>query len=135
MEGQVKKSNNWLIIALLSCCAITILVSFYFFYFKKNYDFIIESPCDTTKEECFVRDCTNPDDCPPNGLSEFKRFSLKASDFKYCPNEDCTEVCETGQIKCEQIKCTEDPAMGESCLFEATESSVESNAENQFLDK
>ena len=89
--------------------------SFYFFYIRKDFNFIVEIPCDTTKEQCFQRDCTNPDDCPPNGLSDFKRYSLKASDFKYCKNEDCTSVCENGEIKCEQITCTEDPEVGESC--------------------
>lgn len=92
-----------------------IISNFYFFYFKKDYDFIVESSCDITKEQCFQRDCSSPDNCPPNGLSDFKRFSLKASDFKFCENEDCTKACESGQIKCEPIECTSDIDMGESC--------------------
>jgi hypothetical protein len=103
---------------------VAILVSFYFFYFKKDYDFIVEVACDPSVEVCFQRDCSNPDDCPPNGLSDFKRFSLKASDFKMCENEDCTIACKTGTIKCEPIECEEDEEMGESCSLLELESPV-----------
>jgi len=99
-----------------------IISNFYFFYFQKNYEFIVESPCDTDKEECFQRDCSNPDDCPPNGLSDFKRYSLNANDFQYCVDEDCTEACESSQIKCEQIACTPDEEFGESCSSPVLES-------------
>jgi hypothetical protein len=92
-----------------------IVACFYFFYIKKDFDFIVETSCDITKEECFMRDCTNPDDCPPNGLEEFKRYSLNAKDFKYCDNEDCLIACESNKIECESIPCIEDPLMGESC--------------------
>jgi hypothetical protein len=111
---------------------LSVIVScFYFFYFKKNYNFIIEAPCDSTQEECFIRDCTNSDDCPLNGLAEFKRFSLKASDFKYCPEENCAEVCENGEIKCEQLECVEDEIMGESCLSPETE--TENNESGEIV--
>ena len=115
MPKEEKKINWFLWLIGLSCLAV-ITVSFYSFYFKKNYDFIVETPCDATKEECFQRDCTNPDDCPPNGLSSFKRYSLNANDFAKCENEDCTKACESGAIKCEQIKCAVDTETGESCL-------------------
>ena len=71
--------------------------------------------CDPSKETCTQRDCTNPDDCPPNGLSDFKRYNLNANDFKICENEDCTNACENGTIKCEPIECAEDEEMGETC--------------------
>ena len=89
--------------------------SFYFFYIKKDFDFIVEVPCDTNKEQCIQRDCTNPDDCPPNRLSDFKRYTLSAKDFQYCQNEDCTIACESGTIQCEQEKCMENLETGESC--------------------
>ena len=73
---------------------IVILSGFYFFYFKKDFDFIIEIPCDSNLEICTIRDCSNPDDCPPNQLKSFKRYSLKAYDFNKCPNEDCKLMCE-----------------------------------------
>jgi hypothetical protein len=94
---------------------VSIAVSFYFFYYKKDYKFVVEVPCDISKEICFQRDCSNPDDCPPNGLSDFKRYSLNAGDFKNCENEDCANACETETIKCELIECAEDEIMGESC--------------------
>lgn len=122
MEAQQveKKPNSWLMQTLVACCFIAIAVSFYFFYYKKDYKFIVEVACDTTKETCFQRDCTNPDDCPPNGLSDFKRYSLNAGDFSKCENEDCTNACETGTIKCKPIECTVDEILGESCSVTET---------------
>lgn len=113
-EGD-KKNNNTFLYLLLACCLVAIFTSFYFFYFKKDYDFIVEVACDPTKETCIQRDCSNPDDCPPNGLSDFKRYTLNAGDFEKCENEDCTNACEAGTIKCELMECEEDPEFGESC--------------------
>ena len=109
------KESNWFLWLIGLSCLVAILSAFYSFFYKKEYDFIVEVACDPLKETCSQRDCSNPDDCPPNGLSDFKRYSLKASDFKMCENEDCTNVCETEIIKCESIQCTEDEEMGESC--------------------
>ncbi len=113
--SEKDKKNNWFLWLIGVCCLAVIFVSFYSFYFKKNYDFIVETPCDINKEECFQRDCTNLDNCPPNGLSIFKRYSLKAVDFPRCNNEDCTQACESGVIKCEKLKCVGDTETGESC--------------------
>src|SRR3989338_7584756 len=96
-------------------CFVAIITSFYFFYFQKDYDFIVEVACDPTEETCLQRDCSNPDDCPPNGLSDFKRYGLNAGDFAKCENEDCENACETGAIKCELLECEEDEIMGEAC--------------------
>jgi hypothetical protein len=115
MEQQQKKSNSWFLKTLVACCFISVFVSFYLFYYKKNYNFIVEFPCNTSKEICFQRDCTNPDDCPPNELSDFKRYSLNARDFYKCENENCTNACETGTIKCEPVTCVENLDAGESC--------------------
>jgi hypothetical protein len=116
MEEQPEnKPNTLFITALLICVLASVVVSFYFFYYKKDYEFVVEVACDVTKETCFQRDCTNPDDCPPNGLSDFKRYSLNAGDFKNCESEDCAIACESGAIKCEPIECAVDEIMGESC--------------------
>lgn len=112
-------NHNFFLYGLIGGCVAVIATSFYFFYYKKDYDFIVEVPCDSTKETCFVRDCSEADVCPPNNLSSFKRYSLKAADFKMCTNEDCTQVCETGAIKCELQACVEDVEVGESCLSPA----------------
>lgn len=121
MLEEPKSEHNFFLYALLLGCLVAIGSSFYFFYYQKDYNFIVETTCDNTKETCFVRDCTNPDDCPPNQLSSFKRYSLNAGDFKMCENEDCTVACETGVIKCAQIECAEDLAAGESCTLPTIE--------------
>jgi len=115
MSEEIDKKNNWFLWLVGLSCLVVITCAFYFFYFKKDYDFIVEVACDPSKEICFQRDCSNPDDCPPNGLSDFKRYSLNAGDFSKCLNEDCTNACETGTIKCEPIICVEDLEVGESC--------------------
>jgi hypothetical protein len=115
MVEDIKKENNIFLYLLLGGCLIAIAVSFYFFYFKKDYEFIVETSCDPSKETCIQRDCSNPDDCPPNGFTDFKRYSLNAGDFDMCENEDCTKACETKAIQCTQIECVEDEIAGESC--------------------
>ncbi len=115
-EGEEKKFNWFLWLISISCLTI-ISISFYFFYYKKDYDFLVEVACDPTQETCFQRDCSDPDNCPPNGLSDFKRYSLNAADFRMCENEDCKNVCENGIIKCEQVECSADLETGESCNY------------------
>lgn len=113
--------SNWFLILISFSCLLAIFCAFYFFYYKKNYDFIVEVPCDVSKEVCFQRDCSNPDDCPANELSDFKRYSLKARDFQFCENEDCTSACENGKIECELLECVEDIEFGESCSLPVLE--------------
>ena len=115
MPEDRDKNSNWFLWLIGLSCLVSIVVSFYFFYFKKNYDFIVEVACDPSKEECFERDCSNPDNCPPNELSNFKRYTLNANDFKMCANEDCAKACTTGIIKCEQVACEANSELGESC--------------------
>lgn len=85
----------------------------YKFLFLKDYNFIVEAPCDPTKSTCFIRDCSNPDDCPPNGLSVYRQFNVKASDFGKCANNSCLNECLTGKIACAEIKCSE--SSGDTC--------------------
>jgi hypothetical protein len=106
---------NWFLWLIGASCFIAIASSFYSFYFKKDYTFVVEVACDTNKEECFQRDCTNPDDCPPNQLSIFKRYNLRAYDFAKCENEDCANVCENNIIKCEKVACVKNEEVGEAC--------------------
>jgi len=111
---------NWFLWLISISCLAVILGAFYFFYYQKNYDFIVEVACDSTIEECTQRDCTNPDDCPPNGLSDFKRYTVNAGDFEKCENEDCAVACESGIIECELQQCEEDPDYGEYCISPET---------------
>lgn len=115
MPEEDAKKNDWFLWVISISCVVAIFSAFYFFYFQQNYAFVVEVACDTSKETCFQRDCTNPDDCPPNQLSDFKRYTLNAADFKMCENENCAVACETGLIKCEPISCVEDLEAGESC--------------------
>ncbi len=106
---------NWFLWLIGVSCLAAIGSSFYFFYHQKDYKFVVEVACDTNKEICFQRDCSNPDDCPPNQLASFKRYDLRAYDFAKCENEDCTYACENNLIKCEKISCVDNLDVGESC--------------------
>lgn len=114
LQIDSKESHRFLWLIGLSCL-IAISCSFYFFYYKKDYDFVVEVFCDPYQEMCFQRDCSNPDDCPLNGLSDFKRYTLNAADFVKCENEDCEKACETNLINCKQLECEVDEEFGESC--------------------
>lgn len=114
-DEESSHDHNIFLYALLLGCAVAIASSFYFFYFKKQYDFVVEVACDPTVEICYQRDCTNADDCPPNQLSNFKRYSLSADDFDMCDYENCALACVDGRINCTPIECTEDIEVGESC--------------------
>ena len=103
-----KKFFTLFTIANIAIFLVVIISNIYFLYIKKDFPFLVETTCDKNIEQCFERDCTNPDDCPPNGFTAFKRYSIKASDFKYCANEDCKDACESGQIKCTQVTCIKD---------------------------
>jgi hypothetical protein len=86
--------------------------AFYKYYYLKDYDYIVETPCDSAKEICYTRDCSTGE-CPPNGLSEYKVFSVKAYDFPKCSNNSCKEECEKGLITCVPVPCGQ--SGGESC--------------------
>ena len=81
-------------------------VAFNKYYYTKNYDYIIETPCDPSKEACYTRDCS-AEECPPNGLSNYKVFSVKAYDFAKCSDNSCKKECEGGLIVCVAIPCGE----------------------------
>jgi hypothetical protein len=91
------------IIATILLCALT---AYGKFFYVKDYMFYIETTCDPAVEKCFVRDCT-ADECPPNMLTNYKSFNIRASDFLYCTEGNCTEFCEASDTakRCEQIVC------------------------------
>lgn len=116
MQDEESKGHNIFLYILLGGCLIAIIASFYFFYFKKDFNFIVETKCNPETETCFYRDCTNPDDCPPNNLSYYNTYTLKARDFKACINEDCTEACITGAINCIKTECTQSDLSSGTCV-------------------
>ena len=83
----------------------TILIVFNRFYIQKDYVFILEASCDSKTEVCFERVCGNPDDCPPNGFSNYKQYQISASDFEKCKSIGCKDECEQNSIDCKQIHC------------------------------
>jgi hypothetical protein len=80
--------------------------SFYKFYFQKDYEFIVEAPCDPTEQICFIRSCDD-EECPPNQLEHYRIFALNAADFEQCSNDSCLSECTVGVIECEEILCGE----------------------------
>lgn len=116
-EGEKDNKHNTLLDILLAGVLIAIAASFYSFYYQKNYDFFIETQCDPSTETCFYRDCENNlDVCPPNNLSYYNQYTIKARDFRFCPDEDCSNTCKTGVINCIKTECTEEDISNGTCL-------------------
>jgi len=122
--------TSWFLWLIGVSCLAVIVGAFFSFYFQKDYDFIIEVSCNPIEETCFQRDCSDPNNCPPNGFSLFKRYSLRASDFQLCENEYCASACANGIIKCEQIECEENEILGEFC----TSQTVGDTAQEEIMD-
>ncbi|MFA6089632.1 MAG: hypothetical protein WC755_07245, partial [Candidatus Woesearchaeota archaeon] len=72
--------------------------------------------------------------CPPNNLSYYNQYTIKAKDFKSCVNEDCTNVCSEGIINCVKTECTEADIKGGICVVPVipaiTEESIVIGTEN-----
>jgi hypothetical protein len=96
-------------ILAFSALALPIIISFYKYYYAKDYNYLVEAKCDPSIERCFSRDCSNPDDCPPNGLSIYKEYYVKAYDFPKCRDNSCRYECTKRIINCIPIPCGESP--------------------------
>lgn len=108
--SNLKKINFRRIITIIAFVLFfsALASNFYHYYISKNYDYLLEASCDPSFEKCFSRDCElSPDDCPPNGLSDYKQFIIKAYDFPKCKDNSCKSECEEGTISCEEIMCGE----------------------------
>lgn len=99
------RSDKLLLILVLLLTFATIAATAWLFLYEKKYDFIVEAQCDPAVETCFYRDCSNEDDCPPNGYEEYKTFVLDARDFERCEGDSCAEECESGEIECTPVVC------------------------------
>ena len=87
---------------------LTLFSSYVRYIYFKDYFFLVEQPCDSDTEQCFVRSCDEY--CPPNELESYKTFSVKAYDYQKCSSNKCSNVCsseEAGGI-CEEIICNPD---------------------------
>ena len=123
MEKNQKVRTDFMYI-LLICCLCVIAAAFYRFYFLKEFDYIVETTCDPETQECFYRDCSVEGECPPNNLSYYSQYVIRAKDFNLCENEDCTEVCINGKFICSQIQCTQDDIDSGICLTPVTEAEI-----------
>lgn len=79
-------------------------VNIYRYWYEKDFTTLVEASCNPTLALCYVRDCET-DECPPNGLSEYRVFSVAAKDFAKCADETCLFECSNSIIACEEIAC------------------------------
>ncbi len=118
MLENEKKEHNIFLYTLIVSILVVVVASFYSFYFKKNFDFIVETACNPETETCFFRDCEeDPEICPPNNLSYYNEYTISARDFDVCLNEDCIQACNTGVINCIKTDCTESDISEEICIL------------------
>lgn len=88
---------------------------YYKYVVLKDYKFLVEQSCDPETEQCFFRDCENtPDECPPNGLSYYKKAYIKAADFPTCTDNSCLKECNEELFMCRPIAC--DESQGDVCV-------------------
>lgn len=115
-SGRVTKTQLLTVFVIISVFLV-FLTSFVKYVFAKDYLFYIESSCDVTTQVCYVRDCE--DYCPPNGISIYSAFYIKASEFPLCTTNSCANICtnESTAYKCESIEC--DSTNGDACSDES----------------
>ena len=99
-------SNREFLKLLMASVAVVIIATGYKFLIKKDYDFVVEAPCNPALTTCFQRDC-NEEECPPNGLENFRVFTLKAYDFPKCSDNSCLQECTSKTISCAETICGE----------------------------
>ncbi len=122
MHHSEKKNtfNKTLLIFFLLSFIYAIGFNLYKFYLAKNYNFIVEAACNPESETCFYRDCTDASvDCPPNSLSFYKKFIIKAGDFDACTDNSCARECREKMIRCLPLYC--DESAGDVCRANASQ--------------
>lgn len=97
--------NKIFLVLIFIMFGLVVVSNYYILYYKKDYNFILEAPCDTSKNTCFVRDCNSGYGCPPNNLNKYRIFKINAGDFNLCQNNSCLNECENKTISCFEIKC------------------------------
>ena len=99
------RSDKLLLSLVLLLLVVTFAATAWPFLYDKQYVFLVEAECNPATETCFYRDCSNPDDCPPNGLEEYKTYTVSANEFEMCTDNSCAAECASGVISCEEIVC------------------------------
>jgi hypothetical protein len=114
MNASSRKITTTIFILIVVMVLSVIVSNFYKFFVIKDYDFVIEVPCDPTQSLCFFRYCDG-DDCPPNNLEVYRIFSLNAADYEVCKDGTCLTECSIGKISCTETMCNE--ANSDSCVY------------------
>lgn len=112
---------------------LTIVVTGYKFLFGLEYEFYVEAPCDPSSQTCFVRDCSEPESCPPNELESYRAFYLSAEDFNTCRNNSCLYSCTNGIIECQEVLCGE--SEGDECSHPQEEKATGSEAVEEAIEE
>lgn len=118
-EDTTKKDVNYFLVFVFISLFLVVFSAFFNLFIKKDYDFLVETTCDNAREICFYRDCET-EECPPNKLSFYKEYHMRAYDFAKCENEDCTLFCATSG-KCEEVLCTDSDIENGICVFPSGE--------------
>lgn len=105
MSNSTNKVTKALFLLVTALVIAVLANNFYIFYIQKNYDLTVEAPCDPTAKTCFIRSCGEDSECPPNGLEQYRMFTLNASDFNQCTDNSCLNECLAGLIECAEIQC------------------------------
>jgi hypothetical protein len=93
--------------ALLGSAVLAFLVSGYLYAYAKQYEYLVEAPCDSATHECYMRDCEE-EECPPNGLASYRLFAVPARLFPSCTDNGCLNVCLSEGSACRELKCSGD---------------------------
>ncbi len=109
-----KGGINYFLVFVFFSLILVISSSIYNLFIKKDYDFLVETSCDNLSEVCFYRDCTSGE-CPPNNLSFYKQYHIRAYEFEKCGNEDCTSYCSISNT-CEPVLCTNQDIQDGICI-------------------
>ena len=97
--------------------------SLYTHLYAQDLVFLVEMGCDPSTQQCYTRDCST-EECPPNGLSEYRVFSVNAEQFAQCTDNSCADICAAGNDSCQEIPCSNDETAacigptGDSTLWE-----------------
>lgn len=110
--------NDWITVVFFVLFFGMVGYGFYSLYLAKEYNYIVEAPCNASKEICFHRDCVVGGNCPPNNLQDYKRYYIRAKYFDMCTDNSCQNVCEKNSLSCTPISCNTDA--GDTCTQKAT---------------
>lgn len=103
---MMERQEKAVIILIAAMVVAVIAATSWFFLVRKDYEFVVEVPCDPETEICYARDCEE-EECPVNGLETYTVFTLRAADFARCADGTCLMECRTGEISCSEAICGE----------------------------